>query len=433
MKRILLPVVFSMFVSVGFSQSLKKATKYFDSKDFANAKTEVEAYLEKNPKDGEAIYLKSKIYEGIADSAALHSLVNGDARAEAFQAFQQALADSSNMKVKLAVMKDNYKPVFDMYTGYYQAAVDDFNKAASTGDKSFFKNAMDNFINADNVGQYISKNEWAKIGKVDTTLVLNIGKAAINAKDDATAIEYFKKLADNKIAGPVGANDEGFKLPYEWLEQHYKESKDEANMLKYAKLGAEVYPKEPFFYLVLMDYYRENNDKMKLFGVYQNLVDAHPDSLKYRFSYANEIFGYIYNTSDEAAVVSDRAKWKATMVDQLDKSLAIDPNDVNSNWLYSQVFYNQGIDTRDSALKVKDATAKLNLNNEAKDDWNKAIPYATKALDMLDAKGKKSDKSRYKSIVNLMQNIYQSLGDNVNLKKYQDMYDAADKKFDSRA
>ena len=106
---------------------------------------------------------------------------------------------------------------------------------------------------------------------------------------------------------------------------------------------------------------------------------------------------------------------------------------MNSNWLYSQVFYNQGIDTRDSALKVKDATAKLNLNNEAKDDWNKAIPYATKALDMLDANGKKSDKSRYKSIVNLMQNIYQSLGDNVNLKKYQDMYDAADKKFDSRA
>lgn len=428
MKRFLLPVVLSCLVSLGYGQSLKKVNKYLDSKDYTNAKSEVDAYLEKKPDDGEAIYLKSKIYAKIADSAALRSLVKGDARAEAFEAFKKAVADSNNMKLKLLIMKDNYQPVFDMYTGYYQAAVDDFNQAASTGNKDFFKDAMDNFIKADNVGQYISENEWAKIGKVDTTLVLNIGKAAINAKDDAIALKYFTKLADAKITGPVGANDEGFKLPYQWLELHYKNAGDVTNMLKYADLGNEVYPKDGYFNFVLMDYYRDKKDMPKVLSLYDHVVKENPDSLRYHFGYANDIFGYIYN-SDEGVKVENKDEWMKTLKTQLDQSLALDPNDINSNWLTSQYFYNLGIESRDSALKTKDANLKSELNKLAIDDWQKAIPYAEKAINKLGEGNVKANKSRYKSVVNLMQNIYQSMGDKENLKKYQDLYDAADKKF----
>ncbi len=42
---------------------------------------------------------------------------------------------------------------------------------------------------------------------------------------------------------------------------------------------------------------------------------------------------------------------------------------------------------------------------------------------------KKSQKSRYKSAVNLLENIYQSLGNKDKLKEYQDKYNAADEKF----
>ena len=42
---------------------------------------------------------------------------------------------------------------------------------------------------------------------------------------------------------------------------------------------------------------------------------------------------------------------------------------------------------------------------------------------------KKTEKSRYKSAVNLLENIYQSLGDKDNLKIYSDKYNAADEKF----
>ncbi len=431
MKRIVLPLLFLCFTVAGYSQSLKKVNKYLEDKDYSKALPEITGYLEKKPDDMEAIYLKSKIYAGIADSAALHSLVQGDARAESFTDFKKAIADSANMKLKLLIMKDNYQTIFSLYSGYYQAAVDDFNKAASTGDKAYFKGAMENFIKADNVGQYISENEWAKIGKVDTTLVLNIGKAAINAKEDEIALKYFTKLAEAKIKGPKGQEDEGFKLPYEWLELHYKDAGDEAQMKHFAELGNEMYPKEPYFNFVMMDYYRDKKDIPKVLELYKDVVTENPDSIRYHFSYANEIFGYLYN-SDEGTVIQDKQGWLTTLKSELDKAIALNPNDINSNWLTSQYFYNKGIELRDSALKQKDMDARNKMNDEAKANWNKAIPFADKAISELDASGKKSDRSRYKSVVNLMQNIYQSLGDKVNLKKYEDMYDAADKKFESR-
>lgn len=429
MKRIILPVVMCCFISFSFGQSIKNVNKYLDKKDYAKAKTEVDAFLVKNPTDGEGIYLKSKIYAKIADSAALRSLVDGDARAIAFESFKQAVADSNNMKLKLAIMKDSYGPIFELYTGYYQAGIDDFNKAAQSASKDEFKNAMDNFIRANNVGQYIAENDWAKIGKVDTTLVLNIGKAAINAKDDAATLKYFTELADAKIAGTGGTADDGFKLPYEWLELHYKNAGDEANMVKYADLGNEVFPKESYFNLVLIDYYREKKETPKMLAVYEGLVKENPDSIKYHFGYANDIFGYVYN-SDEGVKVENKAQWMKTLKSQLDQSLALNANDINSNWLTAQYYYNLGIESRDSSIKSKDPAAKTSLQNDAKGDWNTAIPYAEKAINELRNSGLKSNKSRYKSVVNLMQNIYQSMADNTNLKKYQDMYDAADGLFE---
>ena len=122
------------------------------------------------------------------------------------------------------------------------------------------------------------------------------------------------------------------------------------------------------------------------------------------------------------------------MKTELDKAIAIDPNDVNTNWLYSQYYYNLGIGTRDEGLKIKgtkpdDVKKKADLIAESKTNFNAAIPYGEKAIAQLESAGKKSEKSKYKSVDNLMQNIYQSLEQKDKLKIYQDKYDAADAKF----
>ena len=435
MKRLFFTLLLTGFVTMIIAQDLKKAKSYVEKKQLDLAKTEIDAYVTKTPDDLEGYYYKAKIYQLIADSAQFKSLIPGDARQEAFEAFSKAMADTTNAKITLIALKDKYSPIFNLYTGYYESAANAFNAAAQATDKAGFLNAMDLFIKANNIGQYIARNKWSNIPPIDTTLVLNIGKAALNAGKTDSAKVYFLKIADAGISGTKdgGANNAAFELPYQWLTLHYKEAKDEANMMKYADLGKKFFPNQDYFDLVLIDYYREKKDHPALFAKYEELITKHPDSLGYHFNYANDIFGYLYN-ADAGVTVTNKEALSKTLGEQVEKAHSLNPENVLTNWLYAQYYYNKGIDTRDTALKVKgtkpeDVKKKAELNAAAKENFNKAVPFAEKALSTLEASSKKSDKSRYKSIVDLMQKIYQSLNQNDKVKLYQDKYDAADGKF----
>src|SRR5665811_860984 len=198
MKKVIFTLLFSFFATMIFAQDLKTAKSDLDKKQLDKAKTDIDGYLAKSPGDAEGQYYKAKIYEQIASSDQFKSLAP-DAREQALEAFKKAIADSGNVKVKLVIIKDQYAPVFNLYTGYYEAAAGAFNAAAPTGNKAGFEDAMNFFIKADNVGHYISQNKWSNIADVDTTLVLNIGKAALNAGKNDVALTYFTKLADAGI------------------------------------------------------------------------------------------------------------------------------------------------------------------------------------------------------------------------------------------
>lgn len=127
---------------------------------------------------------------------------------------------------------------------------------------------------------------------------------------------------------------------------------------------------------------------------------------------------------------------ETTLKGQLDKALALSPENSSVNLLYAQFYYNRGIVALENATKIKGAklTAdqqkqKTDLTSQGKDFLKQAIPYAEKAMSTLEQGYKKSERSRYKSAVNLLENIYQSLGDKDKLKFYQDKYDQADAKF----
>lgn len=417
-----------------FAQDLKTAKADLDKKQLDKAKTDIDAYVAKSPNDAEGQYYKAKIYEQIASSDQFKNLAP-DAKEQAFEAFKKAFADSNNVKARMEILKDNYAPLVNLYSDYFAAAASAFNAAAPTGNKAGFEDAMNLFIKADNIGHYLAENKLAKVADVDTTLVLNIGKAALNAGKNDVAVTYFAKLADANINGTKdgGEGNAAYILPYQWLVLHYKDAKDEANMMKYANLGKKLFPDNDYFDLVLIDYYREKKDDDALFAKYNELVTKRPDSLMYHFNYANDIFGYIYN-GDEGVVIKNRDALLQTLAVQIEKAHSINPNDVVTNWLYSQYYYNHGVDVRDSALKIKstkpeDVKKKADLNAQAKESYNKAIPYADKALTTLEATNKKSDKSKYKSIVDLMQKIYESLNQNDKVKLYQDKYDGADARF----
>ena len=433
MKKTIVSLLFTFFVSMLFAQDMKKAQKYLADKQLDKAKTEVDALVAKDPSSGEANYLKAQIYGDIAVSEQYKSLVTGNALDEAFTAVKKALDDTANAKVTLMSAQDQYKALINLYSRYYEEGAKSFNDAAAAANKAGYEDAMNKFMKANEVGNYIVKKNIAKIGAIDTTLVLNIGKAALNAKKDDVAMTYFSQLADANINGTAEGNTAGFQIPYQWLTLHYKDAKDEANMMKYSDLGKKLFPKDDYFTLVEMDYYREKKDNPSLFKKYDELVSKYPDSLAYHFNYANDIFGYLYN-SDAGVVITNKPALMKTLGDQVEAAYKINPNDINNSWLYAQYYYNLGIEVRDSANKVRgtkpdDVKRKADINAESKVNFNKAIPYGEKALATLEAGYKKADKSRYKSITDLMQKIYQSMNQNDKVKAYQAKYDAADTKF----
>ncbi len=429
MKRIILSVLFFASVTTLFAQDIKKIKGYVDAKQLDKAKTEIDAYLQKNPDNPEGLYYKSKIYGSLASNEQFKSLAP-DGREVAFDAFKKAVESDKDNKLTLLMVQDQYKSIFDLYSGYYDAAVANFNSAAG-GNKADFEQAMNNFIKADEIGNYIYTKKWA-LSEVDTALVLNIGKAALNAGNKEQAMKYFKKLADANIAGTKDGNV-GYNLPYQWLALHYKEAGDSANLLKYANLGKQYFPNDDYFDLVLLDYYRSNKDYESLFKKYGEIVTKAPDSLTYRFNYANEIFNYVYN-SDAGTKINNKEELLKTVGTQLEAAGKLSADDTNTNWLYGQYYFNAGIDLKEKAIKIKgtkpeDVKSKSELNAQAKEMFTKALPYAEKALTSLESGLKKSEKSRYKSVADLMQRIHTSLGQNDKVKVYQTKYDSADDKF----
>src|SRR6185312_15849263 len=384
MKRIVLPLLFAFLVTVTFAQDkdIKKATSLVDDKKYDEAKTQIDGILAKDPNNTVALYLKSKVDVILADNAAKKGALTGDPYGEAFDAFKKAIVDSTNPKLTLMVVKDNYGPIFGVYSGYFSEGANAFNEAAPKADTAGFAKAMNLFIKADNAGQYIRERKWANIGKVDTTLVLNIAKAALNSKNNAVAKKYFEELADAHIKGMHNEKDTAdpaYELPYQWLTLDYKQAGDSANMVKYAA----------------------------------------------------EIFSYVYN-SDEGTVINDKDALLTTLQNQLEKAHSVDPQNPGVNLLYSQYYYNKGIIALQDADKIKTAgitpdqkAKKADLTTKGEANLKQAVPYAEDALKGFGDGFKKSERSKYKSVANILQNIYQSLGDKANLKKYQDIYDGA--------
>ncbi len=430
MKKILLTGTLLIMLSALFAQDAKKIKTYLDAKQYDKAKAEVDAAISKNPNDLMALYYKSKVYVALASDPQFKISVP-DAREQAFEAFKRAMDNDKDNKVLLIAVQDQYRPIFDLYGGYYDAGAAAFNAGTSSGNKADFDQALTMFKNSDRVGRYIYSKKWA-LSEIDTQLVLTMGKAAINAGKKEEAAAYLKTLADANISGTV--NDKtSYLLPYQWLSFYYKEKKDDANFLKYIALGKRNFPKDDYFDALMLDYYRDKKDYDALFKKYDEVIAAYPDSIQYHFNYANEAFIYVYN-SDAGTKINNKEGLLKNVGIELQKALAAKPNDVNTNWLTSQYYYNTGIDVKEMASAIKstkpeDVKRKADLNAQAKDIFNKAIPYAQKALSALESSNKKSDKSKYKSIVDLMQRIYTSLNQADKVKLYQAKYDTADAKF----
>src|SRR3954463_1401639 len=109
MKRIVISSLLLLTACDIFAQSANKAKDLLKANKTQEAKTEIDKVLsnEKNAKDAEAWYVKSKVYSEIANDDKLNGSVP-DAREVSFEAVKKYAEVADKNLVSLTL--DNYKP-----------------------------------------------------------------------------------------------------------------------------------------------------------------------------------------------------------------------------------------------------------------------------------------------------------------------------------
>jgi hypothetical protein len=425
MKKFLLTTMLVSAILAASAQGLDKIKDNLKAKKIGEAKTQIDQFManEKNAKNPEGWYTKAKVYSEVAQDPTL-AAATPDARWTAFESLKQYVAlDDKGQLVFLQL--DNYKPIMDIYQGYFKAGADDYNK-------NNFDPAFTNFKNCLAVSEYMSSKKWSNI-VLDTTVVLYAGISAEKSNKRDEAAVYYSKLADAKVSG------EGMVEIYKWLVDHYyNQKKDPATAAKYLAIGKEVYPKDPFWAAYELDMARDKGDKGELFTKYEAVLASDPSNAAVRYNYAVELYQEGYKP-DITSRPANSTELIGKAEENLKKVVESKPDYAAAYLVLGQIQYNQGVDLNNQnkairppqggKLKPEELKKKEELRGEIAKKFDAAIPYFEKVDALLGSAGKlkMEDKGYLKDAYDLLITIYDNKGNKDKLKVYEEKFNNVDK------
>ena len=421
MRKTIIAAIFTITAFAASAQSVDDALKQLGKKnDKAKEAIDKMTADPANAKNADVWYAKAQIYNALATDDNFKTSVP-DAYDQAFDAFKKAYdADPNNKRMML----DLYKTGFVAYEGVA-------NRAAGAYQANNINAAFEGYKKTLDDGDYLKSKNLSYSGysvpKLDTGMVFMAGYTAMKLEKVDEALKYFGQIADAKIG-----KEADYVIPYQFLSYQYKARKDEANFKKYVDLGRQVYPKDPYFVTIKIDWARENNNYPELFNGYEELTALQPDSLNNNLSYASEMFDYLFiKNPDKKPADYDAVASKIET--QINKTLSKDFDPLSSNLIIGQLYYNQGLDQATEADKIKgtkpeDTKKKADLKSKSAAKYNASIPHIEKVTSLLEAKGVAALSGKEKST---LRNMYIMLGDMYNATGNKAKGAEYDKKYSS--
>ncbi len=411
MQRFLLSLLILLGSSRLFAQSIEDIEQQFQKGELDKAKASVDAFLtkEKNAAKSDGWWYKGVIYNEIAKSEKFKALAP-DGRMEAFNAFKKYY--ELDPKAVRATLEQHVR-MFDLYNGYFDKGVADFGA-------SKFDSAYLNFKNALMVEEYITGKNFEynnfKFPVFDTTLVQNIALSAYRAKKDDDAVVYYKKIADQKIAGKDNVD------VYQLLVEYYQKRNDKANKEKYLQLGRELFPADDRWYQIELEEI-DVKDKKALFARYDELMPKYPDKYLMTYNYAVELFNYTYAGDTKPADYKESQKKIETV---LKATIERNKNYAEANVLMARHFYNVLYDAQDEIQAIKGTTPadkkkKDDLKPKMMEAADHLISYAQAAFDLYNAKAtlKAGEKGNFKVVSGYLATAYDVKGDKTKAEEYR--------------
>jgi hypothetical protein len=419
MKRFLLLSVVIAATGLGlFAQNLDKAKELLKANKIPEAKTEIDKVLAdpKNQKNGEAWYYKCKIYDAIGANDQLRAQTP-DASAQAFDALKKYVQFDDKKLILLQL--DQYKPINEIYQGYFQSGAAAYNSAK-------YAEALNNFKGALEAISYMSEKGWVA-QKIDTTSILYAGISAEKANNRDEAALYYKMIADSGIT-KIGGND--MVEIYKWLADYYSKKKDYANAFKYLSLGKKAYPTDLYWPETELELIRVTGGRDSLFAKYNEITTNFPTNHLFFYNYGLELYQYASDTTTGKRPANyDELIKKAQ--EKLNKSLQLKPDYSKAALVLGQISYNAGVELQMQAkavhgAKPEEVKKRTELRAQSAKKFDEAIPYFEKVDQILGSQGnlKMEDRSALKDAYDLLITIYEQ-------KNVKDKADAYTTKFNN--
>jgi hypothetical protein len=427
MKSLFLTVLLAAVGLGAFAQKVDKAKDLLSKKKLAEAKAEIDGVLanEKNKNSSEAWYVKASVYNEISKDPALKATVP-DAKSQAFEALKtyvsledQNVKDSTKRYIQLNA--ENKKPLVDIYSNFFQDASTYYNAGN-------YNDALTNFQNSMAVFDLMSQKGFTN-QKLDTLNTLYAGIAAEKANKPDEAAKYYSAITANKAKG------EGFNEIYKWVANYYQQKGDEPNAAKYLALGKEVYPNDPFWPEFELETLSGKSDRTALYNKYEELIKANPDSSRYHFNYAVELYKDAYNDDttkrpENSKELIDRA------VSHLQTSIQQNGEAANAHFLLGQIYFNQGNDINNynktirpktgAKLSASELKKKEDLRTEMNKKFDDAIPEFEKLDGLIGSKAKLKAEDK-----NYLKNAYDNLITIYELRQNREKADLYTEKFNN--
>jgi hypothetical protein len=396
-----------MLLAAGFAsfgQSLEDINKLRLLGQNKKAKDALDKFLAdpKNAGKAEAWYYKGTITNALSKDSGVTSADAMKMKQDAFEAlkkYQQMDPKEPSLVI------DKYATYFDLYNGYFDIGAKEFNKKNFPVSFEGFKNALaiEDFVRSKGY-----EYNGFKFPALDTSLVLNAAITANQAKDEASAVEYYKKLTDANL------KSEQYLSVYQFLAEYYMKKNDEANLAAILEKGRTLYPTDDYWTEVEVDRVAKSGDKAALIAKYEEMMKRYPEKYAYAYNLAVEIYNQLYtadNRPSNAIFLQDK------LTETLKKAIPLDKG-VDSKMLMTRHLYNYAYDWQDSSKKIKgvkpdDVKKRNDLKAKFISKIDECIPYADGAVAFFAALPtlRPIQKANYKDVLDMLSQFYAAKGD----------------------
>lgn len=384
-----------------YAQSLEDIGKMFNSKQLAPAKIAIDKFFAdaKNANSADGLYYKGKIYNELSKDAATSKTDAYNYKLIAFEAFKlQQVNDKKDIRMTF----EQHLPYLDLYGGFYDVGVSEFNAKNFASSYNAFSKAqmMENFI-IERKYQY----EGFKANKLDTALLINMAAAALQAKDTVSGLNAYKTITDAGVTG------KDYEQVYEFLVSYYNSKNDVGNLAPIMAKAKSAYPQNSFWDAIETENISKGGDKKAIFARYETLLAKDPTNFINGYNYSIELYNSIY-VKDYTTIDSTTS---AKLISVLKATI---PNDKgnDANMLLTNHLFNIAADYSSRAVLIKegklakpaDLKKKKDLNAKAIAKMDEMIPYAETSLKYFEAQPKLTvnQKIKYQQVLTNLSDVY---------------------------